>query len=308
MLSIHELTIFVEAAQTQNFSLAAHRLHLSQPAISLQVRHLELELGIELFRRNGRNVTLSEAGKVLLPLAQELLRSARHVEEVMWGLQGAVIGDLSIACSTTVGKYVLPHLIAGFRERHPDVQVAVSVMSRRAAVDWLMEGRAEIAVVSASISHREVEFQPFLHDQVILIVPRSHPWADGRSVSPQDLMEVPFIMDEPAAGAYEIMVEGLATHGLNVGDLRVVMQLGSAEAIEMSVEAGIGMAFVSRMVADRALQLGHVAEVPVTGMNLTRAIYLARQTRRSGTPPQQAFWDFACDPANEIVRRIPLAA
>ena len=117
MLNFHELNVFVEAALAQNFSVAARRLYLSQPAVSLQIANLEKQLGLELFQRNGRSIALSEAGKVLLPLAQEALRSVKHIEETMSGLKGVMIGELPIACSTTVGKYILPRLVAGLSQQ-----------------------------------------------------------------------------------------------------------------------------------------------------------------------------------------------
>jgi len=307
LLSFHELNVFVEAALAQNFSVAARRLYLSQPAVSLQIANLEKRLDVELFRRSGRNIVLSEAGKVLLPMAQEALRQVKHIEEVMWSLKGVMIGELSIACSTTVGKYVLPRLVAGFRQKYPDVRVAVNVMSRRAALEWLLAGRAEIAVVSARPSHSDMEFAPFLEDEVILIVPPEHPWADGRSVTPADLLTVPFILRETVAGTYEVVAEGLAAHGLNISQLQCVLSLANAEAIEMSVEAGIGAAFVSRMAATRGIALKRVIEVPVQGLSFRRAIYMARHRRLTTTPLQQAFWEFAFDPANEAIRRLPEA-
>ena len=112
---------------------------------------------------------------MLLPLAQEALRNVKHIEETMSGLKGVLIGELPIACSTTVGKYILPRLVAKFRSKYPDVRVIVHVMSRRAAVEWLLGGRAEIVVVSAKPIHSEVEIAPFLEDQVILIVPPTIP-------------------------------------------------------------------------------------------------------------------------------------
>ncbi len=275
--------------------------------MSLHIRNLEQQFGIELFERNGRNITLSPAGKALLPMAQDLLRQARVIEEAMWGLQGKVIGDLTIACSTTVGKYVLPRLVAGFRRRYPDVHVSIYVMSRRAAVDRLLEVRADVAVVSARFPHPDLEFQPFLEDQVILIVPPDHPWADGRTVTPQMLLTVPFIMRESTAGTYEVLVEGLAQHGIHVEQLQVVLTLANAEAIEMSVEAGIGVAFVSKLAAARGLALGKVVAVPVEGMALKRSIYMVRHQRHPGSLLQQAFWDFAFDPVNEAIRRLPVA-
>ena len=231
-------------------------LILSQPAVSLQIANLEKQLGLELFQRNGRSIVLSEAGKVLLPLAQEALRSVKHIEETMSGRKGVMIGELPIACSTTVGKYILPRLVAVFRRRYPDVRVTVHVMSRRTAVEWLLGGRAEIAVVSAKPIHSEVESASFLEDQVILIVPPDHPWADGRSVLPEDLLTIPFIMRETTAGTYEVVAEGLAAHGLNISQLQSVLSLANAEAIEMSVEAGIGAAFISRMAGGAGHRTG----------------------------------------------------
>ncbi len=304
MLNFHELNVFVEAALAQNFSVAARRLYLSQPAVSSQISQLEKQLGVELFRRNGRAIALSDAGKVLLPLAQETLRRVKQIEETMWSLKGMMIGNLSIACSTTVGKYILPRLVAGFQRRYPDVRVTVNVMSRRAALEWLLSGRAEIAVVSAKPNHGELEFAPFLEDQVVLIVPADHPWADGRTIMPEDLRLEPFILREATAGTHEVLAEGLSAHGMDISQLQSVLTLANAEAIEMSVEAGIGMAFVSRMAAARGMLLGRVAEVPVQGLMLKRTIYIARHQRLAVTPLQRAFWDHAFDPANEEIRRL----
>jgi DNA-binding transcriptional LysR family regulator len=294
MLNTHELNVFIEAALAQNFSVAARRLFLSQPAVSLHISNLEKHLGLELFRRNGRSIQLSEAGRVLLPLAQEAVRQMKQIEETMCGLRGVMIGELAVACSTAVGKYLLPRLVAGFRRPHPDVRVAVHMMPRRTAIEWLVGGRADVAVVSARLNHgAELEYERFLDDQVVLIVPPDHPWTDGRTVTPEDLLTVPFVLREPTAGTYEVLAGGLNSHGLDVSQLRVALTLASADAVEMSVEAGIGAAFVSRLEAHHGLVAGKVVEVPVQGMRLSRTIYLVRNTRRAGTPLQEAFWAFA---------------
>jgi DNA-binding transcriptional LysR family regulator len=293
VINLHELNVFVEAALAQNFSLAARRLALSQPAVSLHIGNLEKQLGIDLFLRNGRQIALSDAGRVLLPLAQDTLLSVKQLEETMWGLKGVLIGELSIACSTTVGKYILPRVVAGFRRCYPQVRVTINVTSRRSALEWLLTGRAEIAVVSAKPTHAELAFEPFTEDRIVLIVPADHPWADGRRVTPRDLFTQPFICREESAGSREVLAEGLAHHGLDIDRLEVTLTLANAEAIEMSVDAGIGIAFVSRMAAARGLALGRVVEVPVAGMNLTRQIYMVHHQRRSATPLQKAFWEYA---------------
>ena len=304
MLNLHELNVFVEAALTENFSMAARRLFLSQPAVSLHVRNLEKQLDLQLFLRKGRKISLSEEGKVMLPLALEALRQVKHIEETMSGLHGIVIGSLTIACSTTAGKYILPRLVAGFHKKHPEVRVTVDVMSRRAAVERLLAGRADMSVISTRLNHTDLEFQPFLDDQIVLIVPADHAWADGRTVTPEDLWETPFIMRESTAGTHELVSEGLAARGLSVDQINTVLTLANSEAIEMSVEAGIGAAFVSRMAAARGLVVEKVVEVPVEGMMLTRTIHMVRHGRHAGTPVQQAFWEFAFDPINDMIRQI----
>lgn len=307
MLNYHELNIFVEAALAQNFSVAARRLYLSQPAVSLQISNLEKRLGIELFQRSGRSLRLSEAGKVLLPLAQEALHQLKRIEETMGELKGVMMGELTIACSTTVGKYILPRLVAGFRQQYQSVRVTINVMGRRSALEWLTGGRAEIAVVSTRPAQHDIEQALFLEDNVVLLVPPSHPWADGRTVAPADLLAQPFILREPSAGTFEVVAEGLQAHGLAIQQLQAVLTLANTEAIEMSVEAGIGIAFVSRMAATRGLALGKVVEAPVAGMDLKRGIYMLRHIGRAVTPIQRAFWDFAFAPENEEIRRLPEA-
>ncbi|MFN2168374.1 MAG: LysR substrate-binding domain-containing protein [Anaerolineae bacterium] len=305
MIECQTLQVFVEAAIAQNFTVASRRLHLSQPAVSLQIRNLEKHLGVALFKRSGRRVTLSEAGELLLPQAQDILRRLKQVEESMWALHGVVIGNLTIACSTTAGKYVLPRLVAGFRQLYPEVRVTVNVMSRRAATEWLLTSRADISVVSTRLQQCELDFQPFLQDHVVLIVPAGHPWSDGRAVRAEELCETPFIQRESAAGSYQVVAEALTARGLDIANLQSVLTLANAEAIEMSVEAGIGAAFVSRLAAERGLELGRVCEVPVQDMTLTRTIYMVRHQRRPATPAQGAFWDFALNPASQPIRRLP---
>jgi LysR family transcriptional regulator, low CO2-responsive transcriptional regulator len=293
VINLHELNVFVEAALAQNFSVAARRLYLSQPAVSLHIGNLEKQLGLELFHRNGRTIQLSDAGQVLLPMAQEALRQGRQIEETMSSLRGVMIGELSIACSTTVGKYLLPQTVAGFRTCYPAVRVSINITSKRSAVDALIAGRADLAVVSARMLDGQLTFERFAQDEIVLIVNAMHRWADGRTVQPRDLLTEPFVGRETSAGAYEVLAAGLTRHGLEIEQLQTVLTLASAEAMEMSVEAGVGIAFVSRLAAARSVALQRVVEVPVAGLNLTRDIYLVRHRRRTVTPLQQAFWDFA---------------
>jgi DNA-binding transcriptional LysR family regulator len=292
MLEIYEMNVFVHAAEAMSFTGAAQRLHISQPAVSMQISNLEKRLSTVLFDRSGRNIQLTEAAEALLPMAREIINYATHIEEAMASLHGKLSGHLHIGCSTSGGRYVLPHLIARFRQLHPQVRVTVGICAPETAVDQVCDGRTQLSILSSEISCRDVEYRPFFADKVVLIVPKTHPWASLDSIDPHQLTGQPFILREETAGTRRVMQTGLLEHNVRLADLDTVMELGSAEAIVTAVEAGIGIAFISRIVARRAISVGHIAEVAVDGMELSRQLLMIRHSRRAQTHAQSAFWDF----------------
>jgi DNA-binding transcriptional LysR family regulator len=304
MLNIHEMNVFLAAAETQNFSEAARQLHMTQPAVSMQVQSLEQRLGVHLFERSGRHIQLSEAGETLLPMARDLVNMSLRIEEAIKSFGGEVVGRLKIGCSTTAGKYILPQLVARFRHMHPRVQVTVHTSGRDQVMAMLCDGVTHISVVSSLIHCRDAEFRPFFTDRVVLIVPAGHPWAARRSIKPQELCGVDFIVRDDTAGTRGVMVEGLMEHGVHLDELNVVMELGNAEAIVMAVEEGIGVSFVSRLVAQRGVDIGRIKIVDVEGLNLERKIYMAYHIRRAATKTQTEFWNFVYQPVNETLLKL----
>ncbi len=292
MLNIDDLLVFVEAAECGNYSKTGRKLHLTQPAISQKINSLEDRFGVKLFTRQGRTMTLTEAGQVLEPIAKELIGLARRVDETMVSLQGEVIGEMTIGCSTASGKYLLPGLIAVFREMFPLVRINVEVTSRKSVLDKLSMGDVALGISSKRIDHRDLEYKELFTDDVILIVPSLHPWAEYPRVYPDDILEAPIILREEASGTREVFLSALKKHDIYPEMLNVVMGLGNAEAIVMAVEEGIGIAFVSRLAAARGLELGHIAEVHVEGMELERAIFIVRNNIIVPTRAQMNFWDF----------------
>lgn len=304
MLNIHEMNVFLTAAETQNFSEAARRLHMTQPAVSMQIQSLEQRLGVNLFERSGRHIQLSEAGEVLMPMARDLVNMSLRIEEALKSFGGEVVGHLRIGCSTTAGKYILPQLVARFRGMHPRVSVTIHNSGRDQVMNMLCEGVTHISVVSSLVNCRDADFQPFFTDRVVLIVPADHPWTARRSIKPQELRGVDFILRDVSAGTHQVMMEGLMEHGIGLEDLNVVMELGNAEAIEMAVEEGIGVSFVSRLVAQRGVDMGRIKIVEVEGMNLERKIYMAYNIHRATTTAQAEFWNFVHQPVNETLLKL----
>jgi DNA-binding transcriptional LysR family regulator len=304
MLNLSEIQVFAVAAETGNFSEAARRLHLSQPAVSQQIRSLENYLGVELFLRSGRGVALTDAGEVLLLLARELLDLSRRIEETMQSLEGQVAGHLVIGCTTTAGKYMLPLLAAAFSKRYPNVQVTIEMCNCASIVDPLLAQEVHLGISSTKIVHRDMECQPFFNDRVILVVPADHPFASRSSVSPIELLDQPFILREEGSSTCQIVQDGLAGQGLGLDQLQVVMVVGNAEAIEIAVEHELGMAFISRLAARHGLELGRLVEVPVEGLRLERPLYVVRNSRCAKTPAQIRFWDFVKEQREKLAQML----
>jgi DNA-binding transcriptional LysR family regulator len=292
MVEFAHLKIFVAAADASSFTHAAEKLHLSQSAVSQNIQALEHALGVRLFVRQGRTIQLSEAGQTLLPLAREALNNMRLIVDAMNSAQTQVVGELELGCSTTSGKYLLPGLIAAFQQAHPAVRVGINILSRQAVIDRLLDERLGLGVVSKQIDHRQLEYQPFFEDHIVLIVPREHAWANYGRALPADIPDQPLIMREPQAGTTDLVLTGLAQHGIRPEMLTVGMEIGNAEAIEMAVEEGLGIAFVSELVAARGLAHGRIRVVDVDGLDLRRSIYIARNVEATPTRIQSALWSF----------------
>jgi len=297
MLNIYELNVFLVAAETENFSEAARHLNLTQPAVSMQIRALEKKLDVQLFYRSGRSLTLSERGKVLLPLARDIVNRATRIEEEIESLKGDVVGHLKIGCSTATGKYILPHLAARFRRLHPGVQMSILNHNRDIVLDEMGNGTVQLAVVSAEPIGKDVVYRQFFTDYVVLIVPTNHPWSRREVVFPEELQQADFILREQESGTRDEVEISLKECGLNVSDLRVVLELGNSEAVSMAVEEGIGVAFVSRAIAQRGIELGKLKEVQVDGISLRRETFIAYSSRHPATRAKTEFWNFVTQPS-----------
>jgi len=292
MLHLNELEVFIAAAEHGSFSEAARFLHLSQPAVSQSIQNLERRFRVQLFSRQGRTARLSDSGKALLPLARELVAAARRVEETMNTLNGTIAGHIRLGCSTTSGKYFMPSRIAQFRAQYPAVRVDVQVCSRDVVVQQLLEEDVDFVISSRQLDHRDLEFVPFYMDEATLLVPSAHAWSRSRHIYPDDLLDQPIIMREEGSGTYAALYRALRAHDIAPEMLNVTMTLGSAEAVALAVEEGLGIGFVSKLVAARSAALGRAVEVAVEGFDLRHALYFVRNRRTPMTHSQRAFWEF----------------
>lgn len=292
MLDVHQLNVFLASAETLNFTHAARQLHMTQPSVSQHIQGLERHFDMPLFLRNGRNLELTDAGMALLPLAREAVALSVNIDETIESLKGNIYGHLIVGCSTTPGKYILPMLLARFHHIYPRVRVTCKVSPQPDSLRSLAGGESHFALFSFDRdSYPDLEIVSFFNDPIVLITPIDHPWAQRGEIEPQELLEGDFIMREPESGTFNAVSEIMAAHNLSAGDLNILITLGNAEAIALAVQEGIGVGLISKMVIDR-LCSGKVAEVRVRGIDISRQIYIGRNSRRPATGAQAAFWDF----------------
>jgi len=292
-MDTRQLAAFCAVVERKSFSLAAERLGVTQPAVSLQIRSLEQRLGRQLLDRSGRRVEPTEAGRRLYASAQRVLAAEEHLlEELDADDEGAITGTLELGASTGPGGTVVPLLLCEFQEQHPDVRVRLTVSDTQTVVDRVAGRELEVGIVGAGRRHRGVAFEPFFRDEVVLACPADHRFA-GKTVSLDDLKGEKLIVMQEGAGVRQVIEDELRKAGMRLRDLDVRLELGLQESVRSAVLAGHGIAFISRLAIEADLAAGGIATARVRGLDPVREIFLARATGRSETRAARAFVAFA---------------
>lgn len=304
-LDIHALRVFLESAKSLSFSEAGRTLNLTQPAISMQIKAMEEFLGAKLFERRSQGLVLTRAGSLLIPQAERILAMVINAEENVRATATEVAGELTIGCSAAGGKYLLPPLVAQFCRLYPDVYVSIYVEPRASMMADIVNGTYDLGVTSLRIPDVDVSYRPFFTDTLVLIVSASHRWAKrGEPIEPSELLEEDFICREPASACRVTVSGALATHGIDMYDLRMVMQVGNAEALAMAVEYGLGVSFVSVLAAQPRVALGRLATVPIRDMVLTNPVELALPNNRATAAAAGKFVEYLTDPKHAALIRL----
>ena len=268
-----------------SFSAAAKALEVSQPAVTMQLQALEADLGVTLLDRRYRRVDLTEAGRVLEPYARRTIEELDVAREVLAALSGEVAGDLDIVASTTPGAYVIPRVLGSFLAQYPHVHVTVTEADTAGVIAAVENVSADLGVCGAILKGARVTFESLATDEIVAICPPDSPLASLASVPLTQLADANWVVREPGSGTRSVVEAALAEEGVDVANLRIVAELGAGEAIVSAVEGGLGVAMLSRLVAEKALAAGTVARIDLVGMPLARSFYTVLP---KGTPTRAA--------------------
>jgi len=292
-MDTRQLAAFCAVVERKSFSLAAERLGVTQPAVSLQIRSLEERLGQQLLDRSGRRVEPTEAGRRLYRGAQRLLAQERQLlEDVAGEAEGPLRGQLALGASTGPGGTVVPVLLCEFAEANPEVTVDLSISDTQTIVDRVARRELELGVVGATPRNRSVAYEPFFRDEVVLVCPPGHRFA-GKTVALDDLRGERLIVMQEGAGVRQVIEDELRQAGTRLRDLDVRLELGLQESVKSAVEAGHGVTFISRTAVEPELAAGTLAAARVEGLEPSREISLVRAAGRVSTRVADAFVEFA---------------
>jgi len=306
MIGARELEVFLAAAEHENFSIAARKLHMSQPTVSFQIQSLEQQLKVQLFQRFGHRIQLTQAGRDLLPIANEMMNLSCQIEEIVDAQQSVVTGNLTIGCTTTPGRYILPVLISAFREKYPGVRSLVEVNLNRTEMEQkLLAKETQFAIFGLPPKSKKLEYWPIYTDELVLIASPQHAWAKRSQIYPQDLKEADWVMREPRSATRQLTQTRLAERGVDSSELNVIMEFGTPEAVVVAIENGCGVSYISRVAVQRSLELGKVVVIPVENLTISRQIYMARNPLGAGTRIQLRFKAFVeSEEGQEVISTI----
>jgi LysR family transcriptional regulator, transcriptional activator of the cysJI operon len=270
------LVVFRAVAAELSFRKAAEDLYLTQPAVSLQIKALEEDLGVQLFDRTGKAIALTAAGRILLGYAEQAGELLLQAEQEIASLDGAHAGNLALGASTTIAQYVLPRLLSDFCREHPRVRPTLISGNTEKIVEAIEKQKIALGFIEGPAQNRNVKTEPFLRDELVPIASAAHPWATRDSVPCAELCAAPLLMRERGSGSRRVAEMAIERHGVKRSALRIAMELDSTEAIKSAVEAGLGIGFVSLSAIATDLRLNRsIKVIHVQGLKIPRDFLVA---------------------------------
>jgi DNA-binding transcriptional LysR family regulator len=281
-----QLRIFLKVAELESFTQASERLFLTQPAVSLQIKTLENDLGVKLFDRSGRGVTLTEAGRALLPYARRIMEEVAVARSEISQFTRASQGTLRIGASNTIGVALLPGVLSGFRKDHPSITIQLSILNTHQIVYDLKTSEIDIGFVEGEIARTDAQsvVRSFLaQDRLVLIDSREAPLVQGGHTTLFDLLRLPLVVREPGSGTRQILETALLDHGIPLDRFSIAMTVAHTGVIKKLVGLGTGVAFLS-ILAVEPEDMKSLRIVPVDGFQAIRDLWTLLPKRRISKP------------------------
>lgn len=286
------LQVFYTVAKLLSFTKAAEALHMTQPAVTFQVRQLEEHYNTRLFDRSHNRISLTEVGSEVFAYSARIFELYDEMDSTVREMTGNVSGVLLLGASTTIAEYMLPSLLGAFKREFPEVNIRLRVSNTDGIVSMVEENDIDLGVVEAPVNNKNLAVEVCRMDDLVAVLPPDHPLADTSAIGVADLLAYPYIAREEGSGTRGVIMEYLRECGFSAEELNVGMELGSPESIKGAVEAGMGVTILSRTTIQKELELGTLTGVALAPP-LKRPFSFVHQKQRFRMRVIQELLDFA---------------
>jgi len=287
-MNIESLKMFCLVVDEGSISKAARLSFVSQPAVTKQIRHLEELYCANLFERKNGRLTISEEGKKLYPYAKEIVEYSKRSFEAVTANQETV---LNIGASLTIGEYLLPDLLGNFIKSYLDLKFSLSIGNTPNILSKLENNEIDIAFVESAVQNDSFIREKFADDELILVTSATHKWMDKSQIQIHELPEKKMIWREADSGTRKIVEDALNAHGV-LDNIKSTMELGSYQSIKSAVEADLGVSILPKVTVARELKYGTLHELKVSGLHISRDLWMVQKTHRFKKTGLKYFIDF----------------
>ncbi len=286
MIELQNLRTFCAVAEKKSFTKAGELVYRTQSTISSQISELEKLYDTTLFDRSQREIALTESGEILYHYAKRILKLVDESRDKIDELKDVVKGNLIIGASTIPGTYILPGVLNGFKQKYPDVNVSVQISNSKDIITKILEHRLEVGAVGEKVEDKRLEYIELAKDRIVLVVHPQHPWAKRKSITLNELKAGKFIWREEGSGTRDTVEIALKNRGIK--ELKIVMELGSTEAVKQGIEAKLGVSFLSEW----AVKNGTLRKIEIKDLDILRCFYMVFSKVGIKSRATQSFIDF----------------
>lgn len=300
-VTLRQLAVFEAVARHGSFTRAAEALHLSQPAVSMQVKQLEENLGVPLYEQVGKRIFLTQAGREMADYSRRINRLLEEADSVLEDLKGLKRGHLSISVATTA-NYFATRLLAAFSKQHPGVSFSLDVTNRETLVAQLEHNERDLVIMGRPPAELDLDAVPFMDNPLVLVAPAGHPLAGRKGIPLEEIANERIVMRERGSGTRIAIERWFEERRISFPR---GMEMGSNEAIKQAVEAGLGLGIASIHTLELELETGRLRLLDVAGFPIVRHWYIVARRGKRLSPTARAFKDFVLAEAPRFVRLPP---
>ena len=288
MINFNQLRVFYHAAKYQNFTIAAEKLYITQPAVTAQLKLLEDHWSLKLFKKKGRNIYLTDEGRILHDYAVKVFEYEKQIEHVIEDIKELKRGVLRLGTTKTYARYFMPFMMTSFHETYPNIKINLDEGSSLEMIHSLVDLRNEVAVIANAEDNPDVCFIPFSREELVVIHAPDHHLAHKKAVSFNELAEEPIIMKEVGSGTRRLVNELFARNDCTPN---ILMETSNTEFIKQLVQRGEGVSFLVREAVALELREKKLATVPLESGTIFLDVSIAYLKNQHLSRPAQAFLD-----------------